>query len=126
MHGRHDGDAEFIVTSVKLADAMGKRGAAVSAEVGFRHCIRRQEAIVGEARERFTHSGVVYHVADAEETFGRQYSDPLSLLGICLESFAHFLIATPPPPNAPPTVSLSTSFALRKPLREGWALGRRA
>lgn len=93
LHGKTDTSPEFIGISLKLADIFARRGDLKNAEIGYRHCVSKQMAIMEEHMKKYyVAKGAAVETAHKVDTYGIIYTDPLALFGMCLESFAHFLV----------------------------------
>lgn len=76
-----------------MADIFARRGDLDNAEIGFRHCITKQMAVVDKHLSKyFVSKGAGVETFHKVDSFGQEYTDPLALLAMCLQQFAHFLV----------------------------------
>jgi len=93
MHRKKEEDPEFIGISLKLADIFARTGRIEDAETGYRHCVTKQMMIVEQHMKNFFLSeGALQEQLHNVEVHGPKFTDPLALFGMCLESYAHFLV----------------------------------
>uniref|UniRef100_A0A914XE02 Uncharacterized protein n=1 Tax=Plectus sambesii TaxID=2011161 RepID=A0A914XE02_9BILA len=94
LHNTKERDPDFIGISLKLADIFAQKGDIRSAEIGFRHCVSKQQEVVQEHLKKYlvSHGAYMEAAGDPETSLGVEYSDPIALFGMCLEAFAHFLV----------------------------------
>ncbi|CEF65769.1 Tetratricopeptide-like helical domain and Tetratricopeptide repeat-containing domain and Tetratricopeptide repeat-containing protein [Strongyloides ratti] len=93
FHKYTDNHPAFILTSIKLATVYADEGDIDSAELGYKHCIKKQMANVDEHLKKYLVSHGAYaqenNIVDARSF---EFSDPLALYGYSLNTYAHFLI----------------------------------
>ncbi|VDN52350.1 unnamed protein product [Dracunculus medinensis] len=93
LHGKHQKDPEFIAASLKLSDIYAQKNEIDKAETGYQFCTSTQNKIVEEHVRNYSSSGEIEtDFRNNVEQHGTVYTDPLSLFGMCLEQYAHFLV----------------------------------
>uniref|UniRef100_A0A0K0E348 Palmitoyltransferase n=1 Tax=Strongyloides stercoralis TaxID=6248 RepID=A0A0K0E348_STRER len=93
LHKYADSHPGFILTSLKLATVFAKKGNLDGAEMGYKHCIKKQMANVDEHLKKYIVShGAYLQEKNVVDTRSFEFTDPLALSGYCLNTYAHFLI----------------------------------
>uniref|UniRef100_A0A0N5BVZ7 TPR_REGION domain-containing protein n=1 Tax=Strongyloides papillosus TaxID=174720 RepID=A0A0N5BVZ7_STREA len=93
VHKHKDSHPAFITTSIKLATVFANKGNLDSAEMGMKHCIKKQMKNVDEhLKKHIVAHGANYEVSNIVDTRSFEYTDPLALFGYALNTYAHFLV----------------------------------
>uniref|UniRef100_A0A0K0G1G0 TPR_REGION domain-containing protein n=1 Tax=Strongyloides venezuelensis TaxID=75913 RepID=A0A0K0G1G0_STRVS len=93
IHKYKDFHPAFITTSIKLATVFANKGNLDSAEMGMKHCIKKQMKVVDEhLKKHIISHGAYQEVSNVVDTRSFEFTDPLALFGYALNTYAHFII----------------------------------
>ncbi|KAF7638618.1 hypothetical protein Mgra_00001996 [Meloidogyne graminicola] len=93
IHQKTESSPEFIAISLKLADIFAKKGDIISADIGYKHCLKKQIEESDKALGKFYIShGAHVELKTPMDQIGLDFTEPFALLGMCFHEYALFLV----------------------------------